>query len=92
MVSEKQFLKFSHYKSIENLDPRGGTSLDPRVMVSMIYVRNQYIVLHTKYISCERRIFIKFFSHYKSMETLDPQRRASFDPRGMVGRVYVGDH
>ena len=34
----------------------------------------------------------KFFSHYKSMETLDPQGRASLDPRGMVDRIYVGDN
>ena len=35
---------------------------------------------------------IKSFSHYKSMETLDPQCGASLDPRGMVGRICVRDH
>ena len=28
---------FSHYKSIESLDPRGGTSLGHRVLISKIY-------------------------------------------------------
>ena len=39
--------------------------------------------------------FFKFFplySYYKSMETLDPLGEASLDPRGLIGRIYVGDH
>ena len=39
----------------------------------------------------EKKIFLSF-SHYKSMETFDPRRRASFNPMGLIGRVYVGDH
>ena len=27
-----------------------------------------------------------------SMEANDPQGVASLDPRGMIGRIYVGDH
>ena len=27
-----------------------------------------------------------------SLETLDPGGGASLDPRGMVNRIYVGDH
>ena len=38
----------------------------------------------------EDKIF-KVFLHYKSMETLDPQDRASLEPRGVVGRIYVSD-
>ena len=33
---------------------------------------------------------------YKSMETLDPQGGGwgggSLDPRGLIGRIYIGDH
>ena len=32
------------------------------------------------------------FSHYKSMGAIDPRGVANKDPRGMVGRIYVGDH
>ena len=32
------------------------------------------------------------FSHFKSMGPNDPRDTASLDPRGMVGRIYVGDH
>ena len=32
------------------------------------------------------------FPHNKSMGTIDPQVVASFDPRDMIGRIYVGDH
>ena len=31
------------------------------------------------------------FSYYKSMETLDPSGGASSDPRGLIGKIYVGD-
>ena len=49
----------------------------------------------TKYISCGphgfREDFTKF-SHYKSMETLDPWGGTSLDPRALIGRIYVRDH
>ena len=32
------------------------------------------------------------FSHYNSMETLDSRVGASLDPRGLIGRIPVGDH
>ena len=31
------------------------------------------------------------FSHYKSMGANDPQGVATVGPRGMIGRIYVGD-
>ena len=39
----------------------------------------------------EKKIF-EFFSHSKSMETIDPRGMAKFDPRGMNGTIYVEDH
>ena len=39
----------------------------------------------------EKKIFY-FFSHSKSMETIDPRGVAKFDPRGMNGTIYVEDH
>ena len=53
-------------------------------------------LLHTKYISCEpyglRVEDVLSFSHYKSLGANDPWGMANLDPRGMVGRIYVGDH
>ena len=39
----------------------------------------------------EKKIFLRF-AHYKSMGTNDPQGIANLDPRGFIGRIYVGDH
>ena len=39
----------------------------------------------------EKKIFLSF-SHYKSMGDNDPQGMASLGPRGLIGRIYVGDH
>ena len=39
----------------------------------------------------EKKIF-EFFSHCKSMETINPRGVAKFDPRGMNGTIYVEDH
>ena len=52
---------------------------------------------HTKYQSCEpcgfrEEDFFNFFSHSKSMETINPGGVAKFDPRGMNGTIYVEDH
>ena len=32
------------------------------------------------------------FSHCKSMGANDPRGRAIFNPRGMIGRIYIKDH
>ena len=39
----------------------------------------------------EKKIFLSF-SHCKSMRANDPRDVASLDPRGLIGRIYVGDH
>ena len=39
----------------------------------------------------EKKIILSF-SHYKSMGANDPWGVVNLDPRGMVGRIYVGDH
>ena len=36
--------------------------------------------------------FFLFFSHYKSMGANDPRDVASLDPRGLIGRIYVGTY
>ena len=39
----------------------------------------------------EKKIFY-FFSHSKSMETINSRGMAKFDPRGMNGIIYVEDN
>ena len=35
--------------------------------------------------------YLKIF-YYKSMETIDPRGMAKFDPRVLIGRIYIQDH
>ena len=39
----------------------------------------------------EKKIYLTF-SHNKSMEAIDPHGVARSDPRGLIGRIYIGDH
>ena len=39
----------------------------------------------------EKKIFL-CLSHCKSMGANDPRGRAIFDPRGVIGRIYIEDH
>ena len=39
----------------------------------------------------EKKIF-EFFSHSKSIETINLRGLAKFDPRGMNDKIYVEDH
>ena len=42
------------------------------------------------FVVLEKKIFC--FSHCKSMGANDPRGGAIFDPRGMIGRIYIEDH
>ena len=37
-------------------------------------------------------LFFFFFSHYKSLRANDPLGVARLDLRGLIGRIYEGDH
>ena len=71
-------------------------SLDPRGLIGRIFVGNHKTLVHTKYISWGPHGFREedflSFSHYKSMGANDPHGMANLDPRGMVGRIYIGNH
>ena len=50
---------------------------------------------HTKYICYNLMVSEKAFlcfSHYTSMEIIDPQGVASLISRGLIGRIYVMEH
>ena len=65
-------------------------------LISRIYVGDHLTLLHTKYTSCGPHNFREedflHFSHYKSVGANDPWGMANLDPRGIVNRIYVGDH
>ena len=65
-------------------------------MIGRIYVGDHYTLLHTQYIRCGHHGFREkdflSFSHYKSMGDNDSRGMAGFDPMGLIGRIYVGDH
>ena len=44
----RDFLCFSHCKSMGANDPRGGEIFEPWVMAGMIYKEDHYTLLHTK--------------------------------------------
>ena len=70
--------------------------MDPKGMVGRIYKEDHYTLLHTKYESSGPCGFgeedFLCFSHCKSMGANDSRGGAIFDPRGMIGRIYIEDH
>ena len=70
--------------------------MDPRGTVGRIYKEDHYKLLLTKYESSGPCGFgeedFLCFSHCKSMGANDPRGGAIFDPRGMIGRIYIADH
>ena len=58
-LDKKIFLKKFHDNSMGTKDHQGVANLDPSHMVGRIYVRDHYILLHTKYISCGPHGFIQ---------------------------------
>ena len=76
--------------------PCGVASLEPKALTGRIYVGDDQTLLHTKYISCGphgfREIDFLSFSNFKSMGANDPWGMASLDHKGLIGRIYIGDH
>ena len=66
--------------------------MDTRGMVGRIYKEDHYTLLLTKYESSGPCGFGEDFSHCKSMGANDPRGGAIFDPRGMIGRIYIEDN
>ena len=70
-------------------------SFCPRGLVGTVYVGDHKTLLHTKYVCCGPHGFREesflSFSHYKSMGANNLRGVASLDPRGLIGRIYVGE-
>ena len=78
------------------MTPRGGAHRDPRGTVGRDYKEDHYTLLHTKYESSRScgvgEEDVLCFSHCKSMGANDPRGGTTFDPRDMIGRIYIDDH
>ena len=82
---------------MEAKDPEGLANLEPRGMFGRIYVGDHQTLLYTKYISrgpygYGKEDFLKFFPIISLCQLLIPMCMASFHPRGLIGKIYVGDH
>ena len=78
-------------------DPRGTANLDPRGMVGRIYVGDHQTSLHAQSVSSgpygfREEDFVMFFSYIALYKHMTPWDVASLEPRGLVSRIYVGDH
>ena len=51
----------------------------------MFWLRNKKIIILLRTLN-------KSPAHYKSMGTINPHGKISLGPRGLTGRMYVGDH
>ena len=71
--------------------------MDPRGTVGRIYKEVHYTLLLTKYESSgpcgfgEEDLFY-VFPIVSLWELMTPQGGVIFDPRGMIGRIYIKDH
>ena len=75
----------------------GVVSLEPRGLIGRIYLGDNYTLLHTQYISCglmvsEKKNFFFVFPNINLLGANHPQDVASLGPRGLTGRIFVGDH
>ena len=51
------------------------------------------MLLHPKHMVSKMKIFkVSPIINNKSMEAFGPQGVDSFDPRGLIGRIYIGDY
>ena len=71
--------------------------MDPRGTVGRIYKEDHYTLLPTKYESSGPCGFgeIRFFYVFPIVslwELMTPRGGAIFDPRGMIGRIYIEDY
>ena len=105
---QKMFRSSSNYQSVRANEPMGIANLDLRGMAGRIYVGDHLTLQFTKYLisapySFRGEDFLSFshymslganepLLHYKSMGANEPWGLASLDPKGMIGRIYVGDH
>ena len=91
VVSEKKiFLCFSHDAPWAGPIWTLGAWLAGFIKRNIIYYYKQNMKALGLVVS-EKKIFL-CFTHCKSMGANDPRGRAIFDPRGMIGRIYVEDH
>ena len=91
VVSEKKiFLCFSHEAPGAGPVWTTGARLARFIKRITIYCYKQNMKA-LGLVVLEKKIFL-CFSHCKSMGSNDPRGGAIFDPRGMIGMIYIEDH
>ena len=79
-------------------EPKGMDNLEPSSMVDRLYVgtNKHYYILNIILMVLEKKILDYLsFSHCKSMGAIGPQmcdQLNCLNPRGLIGRIYVGNH
>ena len=94
MVSEKKI--FFRYKSMEANDPasrspRGVASLESRGLIRRPLNIATYLICKLSVSWLQRRRFFKF-SYVALYKNMTPWSVSSLEPRGLIGRIFVGDH
>ena len=95
---EEIFKCISHHKTMaDDDDPRAGPVWIPAPQLAG-FIKRTTIHCYTQNMKAlglvvsEKKISFLCFSHCQSMGANDPWGRAIFDPRGMVGRIYIEYH
>ena len=96
MVSEKKIFWVFPIISLKEWPP-GVASLDPRCLIGRIYVgdpKHHFILnlLALSLIVSEKKFFLRFFSYIVLYKHMTPLGMASLEPKGLIGRIYGGDH
>ena len=75
----------------------GVANLSPRDMIDRNYVGDHLTLLHTKYVTSgphgfRQEDFCRVFSYVALHKKMTPWGVVSLNPRGLIGRNYVGVH
>ena len=93
VVSEKKsFNVFPIVSLWEIMTPGAGPFLTPGARLAGFTIHSYTQKRKALCLVVSENIFLCFFPLCKSMGANDPRGGASFDPRGMVGRIYKEDH
>ena len=96
MVSKAFFKRYSPVSLLEAKDPEGLVNLTHRDMVGMICVGDHQTLLYMKYklwaLCLWNRRSFKDIPIISLCELLITICMTSFHSRGLLGKIYVGDH
>ena len=82
---------------MEANDPQGMANLNLRGMIGRIYIgdhQTNYILnlLALGLMVSKKKIFLMLFSYIALYKHMTPWGVANLEPKGLISRMYVGDH